>query len=113
MTYASATAVRRNSYQRNKNSVNYQDNKSTLGVVSNFAVLLALGCLLTVVYLSQVTKTNSYSYSLDQLNRERVELQQDLDALQVSSARLQSISQLKDSQVASNLATPENVSYAN
>jgi len=113
MTYASATAAGRSNYRRNQNSVNLADSKSRLGPVSNFVVLLVLMCLLFVVYLSQITRTSSYSYTLDALNSEKTELQERLSSLQVESARMQSLERVRGSEVASNLSEPTDIIYAN
>lgn len=112
MTYASL-AAQRSQYTRNQNRVSFGDSRVSLGPISNFVVLLVLACLLAVIYLSQVIKTNNYSYSLDTLNKEKVALQEEHSSLQVDSARLQSVERVSNSEVAANLVEPEQVTLVN
>ncbi|MCA9348644.1 hypothetical protein KC878_00675 [Candidatus Saccharibacteria bacterium] len=112
MTYASLAAQRSN-YIRHQNTVSFSGNKTKLGPISNFVVLLVLACLLAVIYLSQVIRTNNYSYSLNALTEQKSNLEKDTAALEVQSARLQSIERISDSQVAANLVEPSDVKLIN
>lgn len=112
MTYASL-ASRHNSYGRNQNTVSFSQSKVSLGPISNFIVLLVLVSLLAVIYLSQVIKTNNYSYSLNNLSEEKVSLEEEYSSLQVDAARLQSVERIKTNEVASNLVQPESVTVIN
>lgn len=114
MTYASAvSASRQKSYRRNQNSVSFKGRDVAMGPISNFIVLLVLVCLLAVIYLSQVSRTNTYSYSLDTLSSQKQQLVEDYSSLEVENARLQSIERVKQSRVATELTEPGSISYVN
>lgn len=68
-------------------------------------MLLVLMCLLGLLYLTQVTKTNAYSYQISNLQAEQTQLKDEQAELQVSAARLQSLERIKNSEVAKNLVS--------
>lgn len=106
MTYSSSLAVNRTRYaSRNQNSVSFQATTLALGPVSNTIILIVLACLLGLLYLTQVTKTNAYGYQINSLQQQRNELKNEHDNLQVESARLQSLSRVKDSSVAKEMVS--------
>ncbi len=106
MTYSSALAVNRQRFSsRNQNTTNFRSQERTLGPVSNTIILIMLACLLGLLYLTQVTKTNSFSYRINGLQQQQVQLKTEHDELEVASARLQSLSRVKDSAVARNLVS--------
>ncbi len=88
---------------RNQNSVTFRAQERTLGPVSNTIILIVLACLLGLLYLTQVTKTNAYGYQINSLQQQQSQLTQQYDNLQVSSARLQSLSRVQGSAVAKGL----------
>ena len=96
---------RRSSYRRNQNSVSFVKNARTLGPVSNTLILLVLTCLIGLLYLTQVTKTNSYGYTINSLQEQQSQLQEQKSNLEVAAARLQSLQRVQDSSVAKNLVT--------
>ena len=75
----------------------------TLGPISNTIVLIVLACLLGLLYLTQVTKTNAFGYTINGLKEKQSALQAEHDDLEVSSARLQSLDRVQHSRVASTL----------
>jgi hypothetical protein len=77
----------------------------TIGPVSNSIVLVLLSCLLGLLYLTQVTKTNATGYQINQLKEQYSQLQKDHDELELSAARLQSMDRVAKSPVASNLVS--------
>lgn len=104
MTYSNSLAVSRQHYAaRNHNSVTFRAQERTLGPVSNTVILIVLACLLGLLYLTQVTKTNAYGYTINDLKEKQSQLQAQHDDLEVSSARLQSLDRVQDSKVASAL----------
>ncbi len=106
MTYSSSLAMNRTRYQaRNQNSVRFKVQARTLGPVSNTIILIVLACLLGLLYLTQVTKTNAYGYQINALQQEQAKLKSQHDDLEVSSARLQSLSRVSDSSVAKNMVS--------
>lgn len=90
---------------RNQNTTNFQARERTLGPVSNTIMLIVLACLLGLLYLTQVTKTNAFSYKIHALETEQSELKDENADLEVASARLQALERVKSSEVAKNLVT--------
>lgn len=106
MTYSSSLAMGRQRFnQRGQNAVSFRASEARLGPVSNTVALIILACLLGLLYLTQVTKTNAYGYRINTLKDQAAQLQQEHDQLEVTSARLQALDRVKDSAVAKNLAT--------
>jgi len=96
MTYSSAVNVRRQRFTaRGQNAVTFKTTSKRLGPVSNTIVLLAVICLLGLVYLTQVTKTNSYSYQLDQLKEQQSVLKEETKDLELSATRLRVIDEAR------------------
>lgn len=106
MTYSSSLAMNRTRYPvQGRNSVNFRANDTRLGPVSNTIILIVLACVLGLVYLTQVTKTNAYGYQISNLQQHQTQLKSDHDNLEVASARLQSLSRAQNSGVAKNLVS--------
>ena len=102
MTYSSSLALSRQRYaQRNQNSVSFRNTARTIGPVSNTIILVVLACVLGLLYLTQVTKTNAHGYRINALNEQHSDLQQEHAELEIAAARLQSLERVKNSQVAS------------
>ncbi len=83
--------------RRNQNSISMQRESLRLGPVSNAVVLVVLACLLGLVYLTQVTKTNAYSYQIKNLQNQQSGLKEQRDELEVAAARLQALNTIKGS----------------
>lgn len=106
MTYSSATAASRRGYaRRNQNSVTFVNPVRTLGPVSNTIILIVLACLIGLLYLTQVTKTNSYGYTINSLHEQQTQLRDQKANLEVTAARLQSLERVASSNVAKNLVS--------
>lgn len=104
MTYSSSLALGRQRFnQRNQNAVSFRNQGTKLGPISNTIVLVVLACLLGLLYLTQVTKTNAYGYKISSLKTQASKLQEERDQLEVASARLQSLDRVKNSEVAKNM----------
>ncbi len=102
MTYSSALSMSRGQYAgRNQNVVSFGVRERRLGPVSNTIILIVLTSLVGLLYLTQVTKTNAYGYQINGLQEKQAQLQADHDNLELASARLQSLSRVQSSQVAS------------
>ncbi len=92
MTYSSSISLGKSRYSsRGQNAVSFRSETTRLGPVSNAIVLLVLMCLIGLVYLTQVTKTNSYSYQIQDLQTTQTELLEQQKDLELTSARLRSI----------------------
>ncbi len=106
MTYSSSLAMSRQRYaRRGQNAVAFKREQQGFGPVSNTIILIILGCILGLLYLTQVTKTNAYGYRINELRSEAASLQTEHDELEVASARLQSLERVKDSEVANNMVS--------
>jgi hypothetical protein len=105
MTYSSTLALgRQHMVQRGQNSITFRPKDKRLGPVSNTIILIVLACLLGLLYLTQVTKTNTYGYTINSLQEQQAQLKDQHDDLAVASARLQSIDRIQSSQAAKNMA---------
>ena len=98
--------MNRRSYgRRNQNTVMFASQSKTLGPISNTIILILLSCLIGLLYLTQVTRTNVFGYTINSLQRQQASLQNERDNLAVNSARLQSLDRVSNSQVAKNLVS--------
>jgi hypothetical protein len=93
---------------RGQNSVTFRVTDRRLGPVSNTIILIVLACLLGLLYLTQVTKTNAYGYQINSLQQKQSKLQQQHQDLTVASARMQSVDRVANSAQAQSMqqATP-------
>lgn len=106
MTYSSSVAASRRGYVRkNQNSVSFAASARTLGPVSNFIILIVLACLVGLLYLTQVTKTNGYGYTINHLEEQQSQLEDQKANLEVTSARLQSLERVSASDTAKNMVS--------
>lgn len=99
MTYSNTLSVSRQQRfaGRNQNVVDFRSRSMRLGPVSNAVVLIVLACILGLLYLTQVTKTNAYGYQINALTEQQSELKSEHDDLEVASARLQSLDRVGSS----------------
>jgi len=106
MTYSSSLAMGRRRYvKRNQNTVSVASAAKTLGPISNTIILILLACMIGLLYLTQVTKTNSYGYKINSLEQQQSDLQNKKADLEVASARLQSLERVSSSAVAKDLVS--------
>ncbi len=104
MTYSSTLAINRQNYsKKNQNAVSFRSRERTLGPVSNTIILIVLACLLGLIYLTQVTKTNAYGEQVYSLQKQQTQLQSQYNNLEVSSAQLQSLDRVQTSDANKNL----------
>jgi len=105
MTYSSSMALGRQqrSIGRNQNAVSFRSNERTLGPISNTIILIVLACLLGLLYLTQVTKTNAFGYKINDLQTQATQLKSEHDDLEVASARLQSLDRAQNSDAAKSM----------
>jgi cell division protein FtsL len=106
MTYSSSIALgRRSAFARNQNAVSFKEQVRTIGPISNTIILIVLTCLLGLLYLTQVTKTNTFGYKIHDLESQQTKLSTEHEDLQVSAARLQALERVKQSEVAKSLVS--------
>ena len=98
MTYSSSQAMSRRRFAaRHQNAVSFNEQVRTLGPISNTIMLVVLSCLLGLLYLTQVTKTNANGYTIDGLSKQQTQLQKENEDLELTAARLQSIDRVAQS----------------
>lgn len=106
MTYLAASNTSRQRYaQKNRNTVSYASKQASLGPISNAVIILIMACLIGLIYLTQVTKTNSFSYEIDRLQQQQSQLKEDQKDLDLATARLRTLDSEQVSEVASKLVT--------
>jgi hypothetical protein len=106
MTYSStASLTRRMSIKKNQNVTGFKSSNERLGPVSNTIILIVLACLVGLLYLTQVTKTNSYGYQINELQKRQSGLIDEKADLENTAARLQSIDRVQSSLASKNLVS--------
>jgi cell division protein FtsL len=96
---------------RNQNLTPFSSGQK-LGPVANAVLIALLVALLGLLYLTQLTKTGSFSYEISQIDAEKSQLSAEQDNLKVENARLQSLNRIKNSDVAAAMTTPVEVTSA-
>ena len=106
MTYSSSLAMSRRKFaSRHQNAVSFQHHNQGIGPISNTIILVILACLLGLLYLAQVTKTNASGYTIDGLQKQYSELQKEHEGLELTAARLQSLDRVANSPVNQSLVS--------
>lgn len=106
MTYSSTLAANRQRFAaRQQNSTRIATNEKTLGPVSNTILLIVMACFLGLLYLTQVTKTNTLSYQLNDLKTQENSLKKERNDLEISAARLQSLERARTSKANESLVS--------
>ncbi len=106
----SGAAVAVANWGRNQNLVQFKSGNK-LGPVANVVTVLLLLGLMFLIYVTQLSKTGSFSYQLNDVNEQKSELAAEQDNLKVENARLQSLSAVKSSDVAAAMTTPVDTDY--
>lgn len=109
MTYSSSANVNRQRFStRGQNVVAHAKETKRLGPISNAVTVTILVCLLGLVYLTQVTRTNSFSYDINALEQRQSQLREDQKNLELTAARLRSVDSSRVAEVSQGLvsATP-------
>lgn len=101
-----------NTWRRNQNTVAFAPT-AALGPIAHTVLITLMIAVLGLIYLTQVTRTSSFAYELNESEQTQEELLAQYQDLQVENARLQALERVKDSDVARNMTTPESVDYAN
>ena len=96
--------------RRNQNLYR-QPTKMRLGPTSATFVVIALISVLALLYLNQITKTNLFSYQINELNHQRSAILAQKQDLGVEAARLQSIQATQQSAVVAKMVPVGQVSY--
>lgn len=106
MTYSSTLVAGRQRFAgKSQNSVSFKRDRRGLGPISNSVVLIVMACLLGLLYLTQVTKTNAHGYKINELLGRQSQLKSEHDELEVASARLQALDRVASSEAAAGLVS--------
>jgi hypothetical protein len=90
---------------RHQNVVSFKEQARTLGPISNAIILVVMSCLLGLLYLTQVTKTNANGYTIDSLQKQQTSLQKEHEELELTAARLQSLDRVATNSASQNLVS--------
>ena len=82
---------------RNHNAIDFRRSGTKLGPISNTVILIVLACLLGLLYLTQVTKTDAYGYSINTLQTQQTQLKHENEDLVLASAQMQSLDRVQAS----------------
>lgn len=99
-------------WQRNQNTVAFAS-KTTLGPIAHTVLVALMIAVLGLIYLSQVTKTSTFGYTLQAQTEQMASLTAEQQDLEIENARLQALMKVKDSNVAKAMTTPISVEYGN
>ncbi len=98
-------------WRRNQNTTRFVAT-ATLGPVTHTVLVALMIAVLGMIYLTQVTKTSTYGYQLNDLQNSRSTLLAERQELENENARLQALERVKNSSVAARMSTPSSVEYA-
>lgn len=99
------------SYRRGQNSVKFAPH-AKLGPVSHTVLVAIMLAILGMIYLTQITKTSTYGYQLNELEAKKNALLSQKKDLEVENARLQALERVGQSSVAKALDNPVTTEYA-
>lgn len=80
--------------------------------MANIVVIVLILCLLGLVYLTQVTKTNALGYKVNDLTSQQAELKKEEASLELEAVRLKNIERIKNSTVAQQMPTTQPTALA-
>ncbi len=103
---------RERSWQRNQNTVAFAP-RAAMGPITHTVLVALMIAVLGLIYLTQVTKTSFYGYTLNTQSEQMASLKAEQQDLQVENARLQALQRVKDSNVAKAMTEPKSVDYVN
>lgn len=98
-------------WQRNQNTVAYVA-PVRMGPITHTVVVALMVAMLGLVYLSQVTKSSTFGYTLQQQNDTLASLAAEQQDLEIENARLQALNTVKDSNVAKAMTVPVSTTSA-
>jgi hypothetical protein len=97
-------------WRRNQNTVRFRSGRS-LGPVAHTVLLSLLLAVLGLIYLTQITKTSTYGYEINSLEKKRTELTAQKNDLEVENAKLQALERVQANGVAKGMDKPVSTEY--
>lgn len=99
------------SWGLNQNLTPFRANRK-MGPVATAVIVILLVMVMGLMYLTQLTKTGSFSYQLSSIDEQKNALAAQQDNLKVENARLQSLATISNSKVAVDMTTPASTTSA-
>ena len=101
---------RQQNWSRNQNTVAFASTIK-LGPVTHTVLVALMITVLGLIYLTQATKVTTYDYATQKIDSQIAELSSQKSDLEIENARLTALETVKNSSVASNMATPVTTDY--
>jgi cell division protein FtsL len=101
---------RQQNWSRNQNTVAFISSVK-LGPVAHTVLVALMITVLGLIYLTQATRATSYDYQSQKIDSQIADLNTKKSDLEVENARLTALETVKNSSVATTLATPSNTQY--
>lgn len=101
----------RQTFRRNQNSVKFRSSVS-LGPISHTVLIAIMLAVLGMIYLTQITKTSTYGYQLNDLSAKQEQLASENRDLEVEAAKLQALEKVQQSNVANAMTAPQSTEFA-
>lgn len=98
-------------WRRNQNTASFAPSLN-LGPIAHTVLIALMVAILGLIYLTQVTKTSSYGYEIDERQKTLTALQDAKRDLEVENARLQALSRVTESGVATSMQSPTSTERA-
>lgn len=98
-------------WRRNQNTVKFKSGKR-LGPVSATVLVALMLAVLGLIYLTQITKTSTYGYQLNDLNNQKEQLLSEQNDLKIENYRLQALERVGQSDVAKAMTEPKQTEFA-
>lgn len=92
-------------WQRNQNTVRHSLSSKEFGPVAHTVIVVLLLCVMGLMYLTQINKTNAYTYPINNLQAKKDSLIAEQQQLKVEAARLGSLDTIKKSAMAGSMTT--------
>ncbi len=99
-------------YSRNQNTTRFQS-AIKLGPVAHTILVALMILVLGLIYVTQATRTTGYDYQAQKIDSQISELNQQKSELEVESARLTALENIKKSTVAQEMVAPTSTQYVN
>jgi len=110
MTNTRTHFTSRRAITRNQNITTFAGERK-LGPVAHFVLLAVLLAVLGGLYLSQATRTSTFSFELNEIEQKRLDLASEKADLVAENSRLKALSNIQNSAVAASMTNPVSVDY--
>lgn len=109
-TYVTRRETFGNSFARNRNTVRHT--KRSLGSISQIVIVSMLTLVFGLIYVAEGTKATNFDYQLSSVETEILEMTAKKEDLAVEKARLMSVANAKNSEVAAAMEDATVTGYA-